>query len=70
MPHALTGMSKVLLPLGSTLVRYPDFLKDTRALHESLVFPRLVTAEQFEQAFRTVYRPGLVNAYRRGGKPA
>ncbi len=48
-----------------TFVRYPDFLDDVRGLHDSLVFPDEVTYDQFEAAFSRVYRPALVNAYRR-----
>jgi hypothetical protein len=48
-----------------TLVRYPDFLDDVRALHGDLVFPDDVSYDKFDEAFRRVYRPALVNAYRR-----
>lgn len=48
-----------------TNLRYPDFLEDVRALYDALVFPREVSFDQFEKAFGNVYRPTLVNAYRR-----
>lgn len=48
-----------------TLVRYPDFLDEPAELYRALVFPGDVTYEDFERAFHQVYRPSLVNAYRR-----
>lgn len=75
---ASDAKNSLLYSLGATIwscldhgvpfsfVRYPDFLDDVRGLYDALVFPSDVSFETFEATFRAVYRPTLVNAYKRG----